>query len=170
MEIIKWTFIPVEYEYKRADYIWEMPPPLTEKPFTGEWSPIQEVPGEWTEVPAVLSAATDPPIVEDPPADALDQMPLDLQLPDEKSYLDQKFQEAMDGALDNISGAVGDAIVRLGKDFGMWILNVAPDTLGMIAMILCLGSIMSIPKTGKWAIISISLAVVFEILRRVTSG
>jgi hypothetical protein len=170
--IIKWDFIPLEYEYKRADYIWEMPPPLAERPtpFINEWSPpieVAHVPLEWTQV-----VVADPmPPIEPTQLEASPEPVETIELwdiPKPSDLLESHMQRAVNKAFENIGQYIGEAFVQLGKDLGMWILKVMPDTFGMIAMILCLGAIMSIPRTGKWAVISVSLAVLFEILRRLT--
>jgi len=170
--IIKWDFIPLQYEYKRADYIWEMPTPIVKTeptPFVNEWSPPIEavsIPNEWTQV-----VADTPPPIEPIQLEASPEPfePIEIwDIPTPSDLIESHMQRAVNNAFENIGQYIGEAFVQLGKDFGLWILKVMPDTFGMIAMILCLGAIMSIPRTGKWAVISVSLAVMFEILRRLT--
>lgn len=170
--IIKWDFIPLEYEYKRADYLWEMPTPLAEKqtPFVNEWSPPSEAlrVHEWIEVAEVNPIPSIEAIqLNSPPSDPSEPFEL-WDIPTPSDLVESHMQRAVNKSFENIGKYIGEAFVQLGKDFGLWILKVMPDTFGMIAMILCLGAIMSIPRTGKWAVISVSLAVMFEILRRLT--
>lgn len=170
--IIKWDFIPLEYEYKRADYIWEMPIPLAERqtPFVNEWSPPFEavsVP-EWTEVAEVNPIPSIEAIQLNSPSINPSE-PIELwDIPTPSDLVESHMQRAVNKAFENIGQYIGEAFVQLGKDLGMWILKVAPDTFAMIGMILCLGAIMSIPRAGKWAVIAVSLSITFEILRRLT--
>lgn len=174
--VITWTFIPFEYEYKRAHYLWELPPPIIEKqaPFINEWSPPQEVvkmPSEWTQVVTEsippVSVETPPMDVETPPIELIEPFKL-WEVPTPSDFLESHVERAVNKAFDHIGSYIVEALIQLGQNFGMWILKVAPDTFGMIAMILCLGAIMSIPKTGKWAVITLSLSIVCEIVRRAT--
>lgn len=174
--VITWSFIPRQYEYKRADYIWEMPSTIvktepTSTPFVNEWSPSLET------VTAPLNEWSMPPAVSDNPiTPSIEPMQLDTPIdvwslpsvPTPTEYIQNQVHVAMSKAFENIGQYIGDAIVQLGKDFGMWLLSVAPDTFMMIGMILCLGAIMSIPRTGKWAVIAVSLSITFEMLRRLT--
>lgn len=83
-------------------------------------------------------------------------------------YLDDKKSEALSNIGEGIAGSVTQSLGDVFKEFGLWLLTVAPDSFGVLSMIFCLGAIASIPKTGKWACISLILAIIFEILRRVT--
>lgn len=55
---------------------------------------------------------------------------------------------------------------ELFKEFGLWLLQVAPDTLLTLGMIFCLGAICSIPRTGKWAAASVTAALLTEVVRK----
>lgn len=49
--------------------------------------------------------------------------------------------------------------------FGKWMLMIGPDAAIMISMIFCLGAICSIPKMAKWAVASVTVAFVLEVIR-----
>jgi len=137
-EVIHWTFISVEY--KRPAFLWEIPPIIK------------------TDVPVSRTAMGMTQFVET--ASTTDRSFFE--------YLDDKKSETLTdvgkGIADRATQSLGDVM----KEFGLWLLQVLPDSFGILAMIFCLGAIASIPRTGKWACISLILAIIFEILRRLT--
>ena len=138
MSAITWTFIPVEY--KRAAFFWEIPPIIKPEQITPVSIPA---PTQYVETAATTSRSFG-------------------------EYLDDKKSEVISdagkGITDSVTQSVGDVL----KDFGLWLLQVLPDSFGVLAMIFCLGAMVSIPKMGKWTAISLILAIIFEILRRST--
>lgn len=136
--VIPWTFIAIEY--KRPAFLWEIPPIIK------------------TDYPVVITKVETPSYVETAATTNLSFL----------EYLEDKKSEALadvgKGIAESATQSLGDVL----KDFGLWLLQVLPDSFGLLAMIFCLGSIASIPRTGKWACLSLILAIIFEILRRVT--
>ena len=118
--IIKWDFIPLEYGYKRADYLWEMPTPLAEKqtPFINEWSPPSEalsVP-EWTEIAEVNPFPSIEAIqLNSPPIDPSEPFEL-WDIPTPSDLVESHMQRAVNKAFENIGQYIGEAFVQLGKD------------------------------------------------------
>jgi hypothetical protein len=98
-----------------------------------------------------------------------------------QQLLDQgKVNQYKEGA-DQISGMLPNFAEEMAQAFidkmgeaahylGIWLLNVAPDTLLTVGMIGVLGAIASIPQSGKWASGFICASVVFEIIRRSVMG
>lgn len=61
------------------------------------------------------------------------------------------------------------ALEQLGlflKSTGRLLLEITPDACITLAMALCLGTIASIPKTGKWTAISLLVAIMSEAIRQ----
>jgi murein DD-endopeptidase MepM/ murein hydrolase activator NlpD len=63
-----------------------------------------------------------------------------------------------------------DQLSELAHEVGIWLLKIAPEVSMTLAMIFCLGAIMSIPKMGKWASIATIGAVVADVIKRATIG
>lgn len=136
--VIHWTFIAVEY--KRPAFLWELPPPISK---TEQFLPASD----HTPIQYVETATNDKSFIE---------------------YLEDKKSEALSDVWAGITKEVTHSLGDVGKEFGLWLLQVLPDSFGVLSMVFCLGAILSIPKTGKWGAISLILAIIFEILRRVT--
>lgn len=136
--VIHWTFIAVEY--KRPALLWELPPIIKSEVYT----PVTTI-----QTPQIAST-------------------VDTTTRSIGEYLGDKKSEALssvgEGITDSVTQSVGDVL----KEFGLWLLQVLPDSFGVLAMIFCLGAICSIPKMGKWAAICLIIAIIFEIFRRVT--
>jgi hypothetical protein len=79
---------------------------------------------------------------------------------------------AVEAGRDKATEWTGDAalwiLTELGKvlkEMGLWLLQIAPDASMLIAMILCLGAMASIPKAGKWTIGAVIFGVIMEAVR-----
>ncbi|PUB09601.1 hypothetical protein [Paenisporosarcina sp. OV554] len=143
--VIQWTFIAVEY--KPPAFVWELPPPIIKtEEFTTAF------------IPSPIS------IIE--PIQYVKTAPINDRSFGE--YLDDKKSEALSSIGEGIKDSVTQNLGDVAKEFGLWLLQVLPDSFGLLAMIFCLGAIASIPKMGKWTAISLVLAIIFEILRRAT--
>jgi hypothetical protein len=50
-------------------------------------------------------------------------------------------------------------------NFGIWVLQIAPETLLLLSMIFCLGVIINIPRTGKWTAITLISSIVMDVIK-----
>jgi hypothetical protein len=82
----------------------------------------------------------------------------------------EKGRDAFNESTAEISNDVAiwilDHMAAAFKALGTWLLQVGPDTAVLIAMIFCLGAICSIPRCGKYAVWSLLVGVVVDIIRR----
>jgi hypothetical protein len=82
----------------------------------------------------------------------------------------EKAANEVDGLGSDIATWILEGLGEIGRDLGLWMIQVAPDTLVTLAMMFCLGAIASIPKTGKWAAAATVFSVLAEVIRKSTYG